>query len=198
MVRYRRSILAGVTDQVPVIGDVRDLCGDNTFQWEFSCKRCRTGYRSPEQHNLAGQGRGLLRMAGEWFGGDVARASWTADSYGRGYSGPSDGAKGRHYEKAVEAVLPNFRHCPRCGQWLCAHACWDEATGHCHECGPAAKAAAEPARITRLCPSCKNASAGKFCQHCGHAMPISTNCGRCGTQASPGAAFCGECGNSLR
>jgi hypothetical protein len=186
-------------DPLPLIGDIRDLCSAGGFQWEFGCKRCHAAYRSELDHNIAGQGRGLLRMAGQWFGGDVARAAWTADSYGGGgYSGPSDSAKNRHYAKAVEAVLPNFRHCPQCSQWQCAQACWNGVAERCVECSPLVRPAVASANITRRCGSCGNVSGGKFCQHCGSPIAVPVNCGRCGTQAAPGAAFCAECGNPLR
>jgi hypothetical protein len=187
-----------VVDPVPAIGDVSDLCGDTGFQWEFRCKRCGDPYRSPFEQNVAGRGRGLLRVAGQWFGGDVARASWSMDSYTSrtGYSGDDGGVKSRHYVKAVRAMLPNFRQCPTCQQWRCAQSCWNAAANQCMECVPAA--APPPTNVTLRCASCGNVSGGKFCQHCGTALNVPVNCPRCGTLAATGAAFCNQCGNGLR
>jgi hypothetical protein len=103
-----------VDDPLPIIGDVRDLGSDAGFQWEFRCRNCGNGYRSEFERNITGRGRGVLRMAGQWFGGDIARASYTMDSYGSGYSNSNGSAKGRHYAKAVESMLPHFRQCERC------------------------------------------------------------------------------------
>jgi hypothetical protein len=45
------------------------------------------------------------------------------------------------------------------------------------------------------CPKCETETAGKFCGQCG--KKIQLRCSSCGTEASPGARFCPQCGASL-
>ena len=186
-----------MADPIPVIGDVRDMCSESGYQWEFRCTRCSTGYRSPFEQNLTGHGRSLLRMAGHWFGGKVATASYTMDSASSNRYGDGDGAnKNRHYAKAVEAMLPQFRQCRGCNRWTCAQQCWNEPAGQCLECAPARqRPAQQPGKAQ--CTSCGAYGSGKFCPKCGAGLAVRHDCPQCGTPAVPGAMFCEQCGNSL-
>lgn len=186
-------------DQLPIIGDVLDRCDQSGFQWEFRCKQCGNGYRSPHEHNIAGEGRGLLRMASSLFGGKVSQASWSLDAYNSGRDG--SGRKDKHYAKAVRAVLPNFRQCADCNRWICAASCWNEPAQRCTQCKPvdraAAAAAAPGVRLTTRCATCGDVGAGKFCSACGAERNPVRDCPKCGVQAKPGAAFCSECGTKM-
>lgn len=46
-----------------------------------------------------------------------------------------------------------------------------------------------------VCPQCEAETIGKFCGECGE--KIRTACSSCGTEASPGARFCQQCGASF-
>jgi hypothetical protein len=187
-----------VEDQLPIIGDVLDRCDQSGFQWEFRCKQCGNGYRSPHEHNVLGEGRGVLRMASSWFGGKVSEASWSLDAYN---GGGGSGRKDRHYAKAVKAVLPSFRKCAECNRWVCAASCWNEPAERCTQCKPvdrAAAAAARGERITTRCTSCGAVGIGKFCSACGNERDAPQQCPKCSAKVTtPGAAFCSECGGKL-
>jgi hypothetical protein len=185
-------------EQLPIIGDVHDRGDQSGFQWEFRCKQCGNGYRSPYEHNLAGEGRGLLRMASSLFGGKVSQASWSLDAYNSGRDG--SGRKDKHYAKAVKAVLPSFRQCAECNRWVCAASCWNEPVGRCTQCKPADRAAVPVPgeRITSRCTACGAVGIGKFCAACGAERDAPQVCPTCGAKvATAGAAFCSECGGKI-
>jgi hypothetical protein len=210
---------------VPFTGNVTDLSNENGFQWEFRCNRCGNGFRSPFQQNVASRGRGVLRMAGEWFGGKVETFSRGVEDFNRhGYWGEESATKDKAFTQAVETVRPNFRQCRGCGRWSCAQFCWNENIGQCMECSPLAAEemarAQSDARRHQLrerayqtdqlggldvgqppklrCDTCGGSTGGgKFCQHCGSALIVKAACGNCGTDAPPGASFCMECGAKL-
>jgi hypothetical protein len=210
---------------VPFTGNVLDLCNENGFQWEFTCDRCDNGFRSPFAQNVASRGRGVLRMAGEWFGGKLETFSQGVEEFNQyGYVGEESATKDQFFAKAVENVRPNFRQCRGCGGWACAQFCWNNDVGQCMECSPLAteelaRAQAE-ARGSQLrerafqqdlvggmdvaappmlrCDTCGGSTGGgKFCQHCGAGLIKKVSCGRCGADAPPGASFCMQCGNQL-
>ncbi|MEV4315721.1 zinc ribbon domain-containing protein [Actinocrispum sp. NPDC049592] len=210
---------------VPFTGNVRDMCNENGFQWEFHCNRCNNGFQSPFEQNIASRGKGLLRMAGEWFGGKVETLSSGVEDFNRySWSGEGSATKDRHFAKAVELVRPNFRQCRACGRWVCAQFCWNNDVGQCMECSPLiaeeiARAQSDAQRyqfrekafeqdwtshqnlaeVPKLrCDSCGGSTpGGKFCQHCGQALIKEVHCTQCGTKASPGAMFCAQCGHQL-
>jgi len=210
---------------VAFTGNVLDLCNENGFQWEFTCDRCDNGFRSPFEQNVASRGRGILRMAGEWFGGKVETFSSGVEEFNDyGYIGEESATKDRHFARAVDVVRPNFRQCRGCGDWACAQFCWNTDVGQCLECSPLAaeelaRAQAEArghqlrerasqqdqldgmdtaTRPKLRCDTCGGSTpGGKFCQHCGTALLTEIHCGQCGTPASPGASFCAKCGTQL-
>lgn len=214
-----------VVAPVPFTGNVRDLCNENGFQWEFSCNRCGNGFQSPFEQNIASRGRGLLRMAGEWFGGGAQTLSSGVEDFNNyGWGGEQSATKDRHFAKAVDTVRPLFRQCRGCGRWACHQFCWNEDVGQCMECSPLvseeiARAQSEAQRyqfreqafeqdwtsgqafgeVQKLrCDACGGSTpGGKFCQHCGQALIKAVHCTQCGTKTSPGAMFCQQCGTQL-
>jgi hypothetical protein len=218
-------MLSRMAAPVPFTGNVMDLSNDNGFQWEFRCNRCGNGFRSPFQQNLASRGKGVLRMAGEWFGGKLETFSRGVEDFNRhGYWAEESATKDKAFTAAVEAVRPNFRQCRGCGDWACAQFCWNDDVGQCMRCSPLAseelaRAQAE-ARTHQLrerahredlvgtmdvgapqklrCDTCgASTGGGKFCQHCGAALIKSVHCRECGAEAPPSASFCMECGKQL-
>jgi hypothetical protein len=191
------STLNRVAEQLPILGDVSDRCDQSGFQWEFRCRQCGSAHRSPHEHNLVGEGRGLLRMASSLLGGKVSQASWSVDAYNSG-RGDNSNRKQRHYEKAVKAVLPNFRQCAQCSRWICAAGCWNEPAQRCTQCKPTEVVISPGTRIVERCNSCGAVGAGKFCSACGGERSAPKACPGCHAQlADPAAAFCSECGSKV-
>ena len=209
---------------VPFTGNVTDLSNPNGFQWAFRCNRCGNGFESPFEQSLTKRGRGMLRMAGEWFGGPVEKFSQGVEEFNLYGIGAEQGAiKDRAFNRAVEQVKPNFRQCRGCGHWICRQFCWNEAVGQCQECSPlmseeVARAQGDAQRyqyreramrqdwvgkrdIGRSRVRCDTCGAfsegGTFCGRCGRPLRITVRCRHCGATASERAMYCQNCGVQL-
>ena len=64
-----------MSDKIEFINNYNDLSTDNGFQFEFTCNRCGTGYRSSFKEFMLGKASGLLDIAGNLLGGALGRAS---------------------------------------------------------------------------------------------------------------------------
>ena len=194
-----------------------DLSTDRGYQFKFFCDRCGNGYMSSFQPSYVGMTGGLLRAAGDLFGGALSRAGDSAHEIQRAVGGQ---AHDEALRAAVEEVKGSFRQCSRCGKWVCPEQCWNQDRGLCEDCAPdvAEERAAAEAQATRdqiwrkagesdqqegrkadravaRCPSCNaKATSGKFCPECGTALATTTTCDACGAEIAPGAKFCPECG----
>jgi hypothetical protein len=211
-----------MSDIVPFTDNVTDLSNTEGYQFEFHCERCGNGYRSPFQADIVERGRGMLRAAGNLFGGALSGVTNAADSALD--RGTNSAAKDKALAAAVEAVRPHFRQCRACGNWVCADVCWNEQIGQCATCSPfvvdelsRAQAAAQveqirekvretdwtadidtTTRATTSCPSCGAAvSGGKFCPSCGTKLAATVFCSECGNQMPEGSRFCSECGTAV-
>jgi hypothetical protein len=212
---------------VPFTGNVSDLGNANGFQWRFVCNRCGNGFESPFEQNLTARGKGLLRMAGDLFGGPVENLSRGVDdvnAYGYGWGAQQSATKDRAFARAVERVRSNFRQCRGCGHWVCEAFCWNEQIGQCQQCSPLiqeeiARAQGDAqrnqfrqkaseqdwtrgrdfAQQPRLrCNTCGAfTTGGRFCQQCGQALQVHVRCTRCGVTAQQGAMYCANCGTQL-
>ncbi|HUO40269.1 MAG TPA: hypothetical protein VMU34_21535 [Mycobacterium sp.] len=90
---------------VPLTGNVRDLSNYNGFQWAFYCNRCGNGLHSPYEQNVASRGKGLLRMAGQIFGGPVEDISQGVDDISMyQFGGEQSLAKDWAFTRAVKRV----------------------------------------------------------------------------------------------
>lgn len=196
-----------------------DLSTDMGFQFKFYCNRCRDGYMSTFKANAVGVVGGLLRGAGDLFGGIFNQAGHSAYDVQRAIGGGQhDGA----LREAVTEVKPLFNKCRRCGDWVCGQVCWNTHAGMCKQCAPSAeeeetslragfvrtmvqndlsseeeqRRAAKEKASAATCPECGTATFGKkFCPGCGSKLDAGTAfCGECGAKLTPGAKFCGECG----
>lgn len=208
---------------VPFTDNFNDLSNQEGYQFEFMCERCGNGYRSPFVPDLKEKGRGLLRAAGDIFGGQVGRLGNAADSLSWN-RGTNSKAKDKALAEAVEAVKDEFVQCRGCGNWVCHQVCWNDGVGQCVMCSPfvaeeisKAQAAAQIEQIhekvkstdwtadldltTRAkvkCPSCKaTVDGGKFCPECGDKLSATVFCRECGNELSEGSKFCTECGTKL-
>lgn len=202
----------------------RDHSNDTGFQFEFFCDRCGNGYRSPFRTSALGVGAKVLQGLGSLFSGTpLWNAGYASDHVKDILRG---GAWDEAFAGAIHEMRPKFRHCTRCGQWVCPEACWNEERQMCEECAPnlAEEATAAQARIAadqladkmrdvdqaagidasaRMqshCPSCsaRVALGAKFCATCGKPIAAATGfCPGCGAKTAANARFCPECGAAV-
>ncbi len=201
---------------VPFTNNYTDNSTREGYQFEFHCQRCGNGYSSSFQHSVTGFGGRLLSLGGGMLGGAVGNR---AEQVGMTAEWMRDGNRGSTRDKAlgkaVAEVRVQFEQCPRCGQWVCRHVCWNTERGLCTTCAPkldheiaGIQASVQVEQLnsklreesliqnlntrdvaTGLCAKCGEAAGGgKFCQRCG--APLA---------AAPAAvkAFCKNCGSQL-
>jgi hypothetical protein len=203
---------------IQFVRNYEDLSTDRGFQFKFYCDKCGNGHVSRFQPSVVGTVGGLLRAAGDIFGGVLGQAGHGAYEIQRAVGGK---AHDDALAAAVSEVKPNFTQCVRCGRWVCNEICWNAKRGLCAECGPktefeiaAAQAEAQLEQIKEKvrakdqtggldldtemvarCPKCKAETAGaKFCPECGASLAPKDKCGSCGAKMDPKARFCPECG----
>jgi hypothetical protein len=113
-----------------------DLSTNQGFQFEFTCNRCGTKYRTPFKLSLLSIASEVLAAASGLLGsstyiGDGARpASWEKSH---------DAA----FEQAIKDIKPNFVQCSGCSSWVCRDGCYSPEEGLCRDCAPAAEASPE-------------------------------------------------------
>jgi hypothetical protein len=196
-----------------------DLSTDRGFQFKFYCDRCGNGHMTRFQPSLMGTASGLLRAAGDLFGGILGQAGNSAYEIQRAVGGT---AHDDALNVAVEEAKPNFTQCVRCGHWVCNEVCWNTQRGLCTACAPKTEveiaAAQSDAQIEQIrtavhlkdqtdgldldtqmvtrCPKCKaETQGGKFCPECGASLAAPKDtCSGCGTKLLAQAKFCPECG----
>ncbi len=198
-----------------------DLSTDMGFQFKFFCDRCGNGHMSSFQGSATGMAGGLLRAAGNLFGGVLGNAGHSAYEIQRAIGGKAHDAA---MQKAVQEAMPHFKQCSRCGKWVCPDHCWNGKRGLCEECAPdleeemaAAQAvaardqvwqkAAETDYVSQLnmkapataaCPHCgAKTQSGKFCHECGGKLQVKSACAGCGHEPEGTPKFCPECGDRM-
>jgi len=201
-----------------------DLSTDRGYQFTFYCDKCRNGYLSAFQPSITGIAGGLLRAAGNLFGGVLGRVGSSTYEIQRAIAGK---AHDDALLKAVDEGKQHFKQCSKCGKWVCPDVCWNQGRGLCEGCAPdeaeaiaAAQAQAtneqifQKARNTNLighvemnkkataeiplCPSCgAKTTSSKFCPECGGALVTKIKCTRCGVESAPSTLFCPDCGNKM-
>jgi len=204
---------------IPFTDNYSDLSNSDGYQFEFRCERCGNGYRSAYQRDAVSFGQGLLRAAGNLFGGKVQDLGYAADNMLNRQT--NSAAKDRALTRAVQEIAPQFTQCRGCGDWMCKPVCWNHEVGQCLRCSPSvgdeiakAQAAAQVEQIQQkvresdwtehldlttrakvTCGSCgERVEGGKFCPSCGEKLAKSAFCTECGNEVAAGAKFCSECG----
>jgi hypothetical protein len=197
-----------------------DRSNDSGFQFEFQCDKCGNGHMSPFIASKLGMAAGFLKAAGSFFGGALSRAAYAGEHVKDALRGSAwDDA----FAEAVGEAKGHFKHCTRCGHWVCPEAFLNETRGLCEDCAPdiqeeaahiQSKVAVEQAwdkarkvdqvesldmkaqRSVATCPHCNaRSSGGKFCSECGKPMAAAkAHCTQCGTELAPKARFCADCG----
>jgi len=209
---------------IKFVANYDDLSTDRGYQFKFYCDKCHNGYISEFQTSVVGTAGGLLRAAGNLFGGVLGQVGNSTYEIQRAVGGK---AHDDALAKAVEEGKQHFKQCTRCGKWVCPEVCWNAKRGLCEACAPdereelaAAQAQAtseqilQKARETNLadhvdmtktatadtitCPQCgAQSSGGKFCSECGGALNIKIKCKSCGAENAASARFCPECGGKM-
>jgi len=197
-----------MSDMIQFVANYDDLSTDKGYQFRFHCDKCGNGHLSPYEISKLGTASSLLSAAGNLFGGMLGSAGNSAYELQRAIGGK---AHDEALRRAIEGGRQHFKHCSRCGQWVCPEACWNSKAGLCESCAPdeqeelaaqKAQAAAEQIQLkTReqdyvgdldfskqgmVACSCgaRIAASAKFCGECGKPNP--------GAQAKP--RFCSGCG----
>ena len=110
-----------------------DRSNDQGFQFEFHCDKCGNGHMSAFEGSTLGLASSFLKAAGSFFGGALSRAAYAGDHVKDALRGKAwDDA----YGNAVNEAKRHFKHCTRCGHWVCPEACWNEPRGLCEDCAP--------------------------------------------------------------
>jgi hypothetical protein len=205
---------------IQFVANYDDMSTDKGFQFKFFCDKCRSGFISEYQTNMLGLAGSVLSAAGSLFGGVLGKASAGAYEINRAVGGK---AHDDALRQAVDEMRPKFRHCTRCGHWVCPDACWNEDRQLCEACAPDLReeAAAAQAQVAKeqvwekakkvdlvkevdvgqhavsLCPKCgAHAGTAKFCPDCGTPLTAQFKCAKCGAEADHMVKFCPECGQA--
>jgi len=110
----------------PLPENYEDLSTDKGYQFRFYCERCSDGFTSrfitqPRSNSakatIAPTGPGRQREA-------VVETEGDAES------------QASALRKAVAEMERHLRWCKKCGQWVCAQACWNADEKLCKECAP--------------------------------------------------------------
>ena len=185
---------------IEFVSQVEDLSTDKGYQFKFHCDKCRQGYTSTYKPAALGVAAGLLDTAGGVFEG-------LGSLFGKGRQaaqGVQETLGGKAHSdaqaQAVEEVKPQFRHCPRCGHWVCVAACWNEREGMCEACAPSVdeESASARARLT-VQQIEKKLSEQDLTKGIDVTAPSRVvKCAKCGADLAAGARFCGGCGEPVQ
>jgi hypothetical protein len=188
-----------------------DRSNDYGFQFEFQCDKCRNGHLSPFSANKVGMATGLLKAASSLFGGSLYRASYAGEHVKDALRGSAwDSA----YAEAVEAAKKHFKHCTRCGHWVCPEACWNEERGLCESCAPnlqeeaahiQSKVSVEQAwdkarkvdQVESLDMKAHRSVARSACPHCNASVAGGKFCPDCGKPLVAAQVNCSRCGTEM-
>ena len=209
---------------IQFVANYDDLSTDRGYQFRFHCDKCGNGFMSRFETSITNAAGGLLRAAGNIFGGVLGRVGDSAYEIQRAVGGK---AHDEALDRAVQEGKKHFHQCSRCGKWVCPEVCWNAERSLCEGCAPdereeiaAAQAQATSEQIrakaretnlaghvdmttkatagTPVCAQCgAKSKGGKFCAECGAPLVAKIQCSRCGVQNEPGALFCPECGNKM-
>jgi hypothetical protein len=203
------------------VANYDDLSTDRGYQFKFHCDKCGNGHMSTFETSATNVASGLLRAAGNLFGGVLGRVSNSTYEIQRAIGGK---AHDDALMRAVEEGKTYFKQCTRCGKWVCPDVCWNGERSLCEGCAPdtgeelaAAQAQATAdqihtkARATNfvqdidmnqkasaaipVCGVCGAAiKRGKFCAECGAPVVAKIKCSHCGVENETSALFCPDCG----
>jgi len=182
------------------------------FQFEFFCDKCGNGHMSPFIANKVGLATSVLKVAGSFFGGHLSRAAYAGDHVKDALRG---GAWDTAYGEAVDEAKQHFKHCTRCGRWVCPQVCWNEARGLCEACAPdlqeeavhiqsqvaveqAWRKARQVDQVASLDMKAPRSAASSACPHCQARVDGGKFCGECGKPLAVAKAHCTQCGVEMK
>lgn len=211
--------------EIEFTSNYSDLSTNQGFQFEFTCARCGTGFRTEFKNWKTDTISSALDTASSLFGGVFGAAAEVGEKV---RSAAWQKAHDEAILAAVTEIKPHFRQCPRCSSWVCIKSCWNQKRGLCKECAPdlgVEMSAAQASRsveevwshavmanedkklaqenwretIVASCPKCGEPLAvnAKFCPNCGQRLKVSDQCPKCGAKLQPNAKFCAECGTKV-
>ena len=188
-----------MTKTVEFVSQVKDLSTDKGYQFEFHCDKCGKGYTSTYQTATLGVAASLLDTAGgvfESMGSILGKVRQAAKGVENTLGGK---AHSDAYAAAVEEVKPQFKHCPRCGHWVCLAACWNADAGLCDECAPNVTEELVSKQTHATVEQIGQKLSG---QDLLKGLDVTTpaqvvQCAHCGTDIKAGAKFCGACGQPV-
>lgn len=179
-----------------------DLSTDRGYQFKFYCDKCHNGHMSRYEMSVTGTAGGLLRAAGNLFGGILGSAGNSAYEIQQAIGGK---AHDDALAAAVEEAKQHFHQCTRCGQWVCPEVCWNEGASLCEGCAPRyeeefaanhAQAKAQAAREQLHQKAQQTDFASKADMSAASVVGASApSCPSCGTKTS--SKFCPECGTAM-
>jgi len=183
-----------MSEMIQFVANYNDLSTDRGYQFKFFCDQCGNGHLSRYEPSTLGAATGLLRAAGDLFGGIFHSAGNSAYEIQRAIGGKQHDEA---LKRAVDAGRQHFKQCTRCGHWVCPEVCWNGRAGLCESCAPDEheELAAQKARATaeQIYDKARTMDYTADLNFDKHAAALN-KCGGCGASLSPQARFCGDCG----
>lgn len=176
-----------------------DLSTDRGYQFKFLCDKCHNGHMSTFVPSITGTVGGIMRAAGNLFGGVFGRIGSASYEMQRATGGK---AHDDAFAAAVTECKAFFKQCTRCGKWVCPDVCWNGKAGMCEDCAPDLDEEIASARAQAMADAAKaqlhvKAQSTDYVSDVdvskAGAGPTTLTCPSCGAR-SAGGKFCGECG----
>jgi hypothetical protein len=184
---------------IPVTANHEDLSTDRGYQFKFLCDKCHNGHMSTYVPSVTGTVGGIMRAAGNLFGGVFGRIGSASYEVQRATGGK---AHDDAFAAAVSECKQYFKQCTRCGKWVCPDVCWNGKAGMCEECAPNLDEEIASARAQAMADAAK-AQLHQKAQSTDYVRDVDVSkagqgpsplcCPACGAR-SAGGKFCGECG----
>ena len=185
---------------VEFVSKIEDLSTEKGYQFTFHCDKCHSGYTSSYKAASLGIAADLLGTAGgvlEDFGSIFGKSKDVV----KGVQGALGGkTHSDAHAEAVEEVKPKFKHCSRCGHWVCVAACWNVDAGLCEECAPNVREELVSIQTHRTVEQLgQRLSEQDLTKDMDVTSPAQViTCAKCRVDIAVGAKFCSGCGEPVQ